>query len=566
MSTADQLKTEKSERRLTAEARDLTDLEWCHEADREDEVFSVRRNPETFYEVIIESRVPFEQRRQETPPAMWELMEAEVAPIRGKKGFVLSSTIEGGGVAMQEPPALDLLNEMGADVTWLVSDNDPEAFITTKKMHNLQQDVLGAGETFTAEDKAKHKEYGLKNFRGMMENVPGFAEADFYWIEDPQLAAMIPELMKINPNATFIYRNHIQTDRDKMAEPGSPQNLIYEYLRDECAVGKVDAYVAHPVEQFVPYGTEHVVAMPPTSELHEDLNREVSEEEKQEKLQWLDGQVMKQNFLRRYANREQYMREHGEEPSDEEYYKDDQPLFDRSRKWLTGFARFDKAKGQEFNMRLQMLITDKLVSLDAPEELIPHTIITGNGATDDPDRNKVLAEMIELRNTRYADYAKYITVVGLEHDFTAVNVLLANSMYTENFSVAEGFEHRRTEGMLKGTPSLSSNAGGLPLQGKDGEGGFVADLERMDEELDRIANEVVADILDEARYAARREATLQWAEEFSKQELTTVANVTRFARIVNGKGDRKWKIGEMLKDREAEGRRYTQEMGARAAQ
>jgi hypothetical protein len=260
------------------------------------------------------------------------------------------------------------------------------------------------------------------------------------------------------------------------------------------------------------------------------------------------------------------MREHGEEPSDEEYYKDDQPLFDRSRKWLTGFARFDKAKGQEFNMRLQMLITDKLVSLGAPEELIPHTIITGNGATDDPDRNKVLAEMIELRGTRYADYAKYITVVGLEHDFAAVNVLLANSMYTENFSVAEGFEHRRTEGMLKGTPSLSSNAGGLPLQGKDGEGGFVADLERMDEELDRIANEVVADILDEARYAARREATLQWAEEFSKQELTTVANVTRFARIVNGKGDRKWKIGEMLKDREAEGRRYTQEMGARAAQ
>jgi hypothetical protein len=39
MSTADQLKTDKGDRRLTIEAQDLTDLEWCHEANREDEVF-----------------------------------------------------------------------------------------------------------------------------------------------------------------------------------------------------------------------------------------------------------------------------------------------------------------------------------------------------------------------------------------------------------------------------------------------------------------------------------------------------------------------------------------------
>lgn len=530
----------------------LGGLEWCHEADRSEEVFAVGRDPETHYEIKIDSDVTPEQYRRETPPELWEMMEAKVAPLVGKRGFVLSSTFEGGGVAMQEPPAINVLQQMGVDIHWLVSDPDPEAFDTTKKMHNLQQDVLGPEVQFTEEDKSVHQAYGLKNFHGMMERVPGFGKADFYWIEDPQLAAMIPELMKLNPQARFVYRNHIQTDRDKMAKEGSAQQAIYEYLRDDCKVGEVDTYVAHPVEQFVPYGTPNVAYMPPTSDMHEDLNREIDEPERQEKLRWLNGQVMKQNWAHQVEIRRKYLETTGEEPSDELLHSEDQPLLDPDRQWLTGFARFDRAKGQEFNMMLQARIVDRLKARGASEELIPQTIIAGNGATDDPDRNAVLAEMIALRNTRYADLAKYITVAALEHDYAAVNVLLGESMFTENFSVAEGFEHRRTEGMIKGVPSLSTNAGGLPLQGQDGEGGLVANLERMDEELDRIADEVVGDVLDPKRYEARRQRTLEWAEHFSKPELTTVANVFRESRIINGHGDRNWKVSELLAKRAGE--------------
>jgi hypothetical protein len=531
------------------EIMNLSELEWCHEADRKKEVFAVSRDPETHFEIKVKSDITLEQYRNATPAPLWELMEQEVAPLKGKRGFILSSTFEGGGVAMQEPPLVNMLQQMDVDISWLVSDADDAAFEVTKKMHNLQQDVLAADVQFTTADKDAHKKYGLDNFRRMMEMVPGFATADFYWIEDPQLAAMIPELMKINPNATFIYRNHIQTDRDKMATEGSPQKEIYEYLRDECRVGDVDAYVAHPVEQFVPYGTPNVVAMPPTSDQFEDLNRPQTAAEKAEKHRWLDGQVVKQNLTRQEAIRKAHVLEHGTEPDEETLHKEDQPLFSRDRKWLTGFARFDRAKGQEFNMMLHALIADKLTALGRAD-LIPHTIIAGNGATDDPDRNTVLAELIELRRTKYAKYAEHITVVGLEHDYAAVNTLLTDSMYTENFSVAEGFEHRRTESMIKGVPSCSTNAGGLPLQGLDGEGGFVADLENMPEELERIANEIVQDLLDEARYQARRERTLEWAERFSTLELTTVANVTREARIINKKGDRRWKMSEFIAEKQ----------------
>jgi len=567
------------ERYPLLEGTTLEDLRWCHEADRTEEVFGLERDPATFYEINVTSDITQEQRKEDADPAFWEMMEAEVAPLEGKKGFVISSTFTGGGVAMQEPPALDTLNQLGVDVRWLVSDDDPAAFDVTKKIHNLQQDVLTPDVQFTDDDKAKHQEYGLKNFAGMIEKVPGFAEADFYWIEDPQLAAMIPKLMEINPNARFIYRNHIQTDRDKMATPGSPQNRIYEYLRDECQVGNVDTYVAHPVEQFVPYGTPNVAYMPPTSELREDLNRPIGELERAEKRHWINGQAMKQNLQRQEANRVAHKLETGEEPSDEELHRDDQPLIDWDRKLLTGFARFDKAKGQRFNMQLQLLITRKLrevgrqAGMDEAyiETLIPHSIIAGNGATDDPDRNLVLGEMIGLTQTEYAEIKDHITVVGLEHDYAAVNVLLSESMFSENLSTREGFEHRRIESMLKNVPSCSTNAGGLPLQGLDGQGGFVADLANMDAELDRIADEIVMDILDKDRHEARRVETRQWVQNFVIPELTTVANITRFARIVTGKavendGGRQWKMVELLAARAGQKRKVGVGATAAAAQ
>jgi hypothetical protein len=521
------------------------DEEQSEAADRTKEVFALSRNPDNYYEIDIKSDVTVEDCRGEVSEAAWQLMEEEVGELReeldGGSVVLLSSTFEGGGVAMQIPPEVNFLRQMGIDIHWLVAKPDDEAFKVTKKMHNGQQDVARPGEEpvdFTEEDAAKHVAFGMDNFEGMKERVEHFGNAKIYIFHDPQLVGMLPALRELNPGARFIFRNHIHTDREKMAVEGSLQNRIMKHIHETCGVDGVDTYISHPVEGFSPYGTKNLAYQPPVSDLHEELNLPLSEERKSEKLDSVDRQIARQNRQRQKIN--------GELFGDEWAHIDDQEPLDRSRPWLTGFARFDWAKAQHLNMELQKRVTDIMLEIGAPEELIPISPITGNGASDDLDREMVLSHMLELRRTEYADYQKYITIVGLDHDYEVPPALIGSSLFSVNFSIAEGWEHRRAESMLKGVPSISSDAGGLPMQGRDGQGGLVANLENLDEELDRIAVEVVGDILDPGRHQRRKAATLEWADEYIRPELTTLPNIIRDVRIMNGRGDTTWRIIDLV--------------------
>jgi hypothetical protein len=532
------------------------------EADRSTEVFALNRSPDNYYEIEVSSEVTLADYKERTSSDIWDLMLEETEPLVGKNLIILSSTYEGGGVAMQEPPLINFLTQRGVNVRWLVSEPNDAAFVVTKKMHNLQQDMLEPEVQWTEEDAAAHLAYGKDNIVGMMRgkaptaeekangvaynSVEGFADADAYWIEDPQLAGGIPYLMGANPTATYVYRNHIQTDRDLMATEDSPQQRIHRHIHETCGVDQVDAYAAHPVAQFTPYrsdGTRYKEAyMPPVSDDFEDLIRDLTPEEIADKQAWLNGQIAKQNSERRDHNASLYGEEHAE--------LDDQALIDWESDLIVDFARFDLAKFHECAMMLQKAIVDKSRVAGVPDDKIRRMVIAGNGATDDPDRTMVLNKMLELRRTEFAEYADFITVVGLQHDYSAVNALLRSSKYTANLSKKEGFEHRRTESMMKGVPSISSNRGGLPLQGQDGEGGMVMDYDDFDAELDRVATEIVADTLNPAQYESRRQATVEWADFFSKPELTTVANVIREARIINGRGDRTWYVRDLAEARQ----------------
>jgi glycosyltransferase involved in cell wall biosynthesis len=528
------------------EAR-LEDLERKYPpADRSKEVFALGRNPDNYFEIDIKSNVRPEMYRPFTPKAMWDLMKREVATIRGKTVIFGNSTWEGGGVAMQEPPTVQFLRAEGVDAHWLTSKPDDAAFKVTKKMHNLQQDVLGPGERYTDDDKDVHREYGRKFVAEASERVPYFAEADYIWWEDPQLVGGLEDARAINPRAKHIFRNHIQTDRDKMAREGSPQNDIYKYLHDDCGVGGVDTYVAHPVPQFWPEGTK-VVPMPPGGDPFEDLNMPLTPEERDEQFEWMNGQIEKQNVAMQIEYVKRYDEELGAGNWPREWaHVDDQPPIDRSRPLLSDWARFDWAKGKHHVLDLHRRVTDRLKEWGVPEDKWPQTIDAGNGATDDTDRSIVRAEMMRLRREEYAGYQDKITVIAFDHNYRAPNALLTESFWTEIMSTEEGFEHRRAESQRKGTPSASTNAGGLTLQGKDGEGGLVADLADIDNELDRLANEIAMDIVDPERYEARRRATLKWAGEFCNLEYGTVANVIRVARILNGKANEVWQIRDII--------------------
>jgi hypothetical protein len=547
------------------------------EADRSKEVFAIKRSDRNFYEIEVSSEITLADYKDRTSPELWDLMMQETEGLVGKSLAIFSSTYEGGGVAMQEPPLINFLQQRGVNVRWLVSEADKDAFLVTKKMHNLQQDMLDPEVQWTEEDAAAHIAYGKKNINGMLhgkplsdeelaegktyEPVEGLAEADIYWFEDPQLAGGMRDLMRMNPMATFVYRNHIQTDRDLMGQEGSPQNRIYKHIHETCGVDLVDTYVAHPVEQFVPYrsaDSQYKEAfMPPVSDDFEDLIRDLTPGEIQEKQFWVNAQIDRQNRERQELNAERY--------GEEFRHIDDQAPIDWDRDLMVEFSRYDWAKFKECQMMLQAKVVDKCRAAGIPDDRIPRTIIAGNGATDDTDREIVLNHSLEQRREKYGDYEDFITVIGLQHDYTAVNALFRSAKYSSNFSKKEGFEHRRTESIMKGVPSFSSNRGGLPLQGQDGEGGgMVIDLDNLDEELERVANGVVADTLEPARYDSRRQATIEWAQFFSVPELTTVANVIREARIANGNGDRIWYVRDLAEARRDRIERRTQIIGSSA--
>ena len=505
-----------------------------HLGDRYHEVFRLQRNPRT-YEVRVDSAVMPEDYKPETPERDWGLLEESLEDLKGKKIVFIGATYEGGGVAMIRPPLLNFLNKSGVEAHWGVLEPDEEGFATTKKMHNLQQDMVGPEVEFTEDDRFNHQRLGLLNFMHFNEQEY-FQDADYYVIDDPQPAAMIPKIRQHYPNAKIIFRNHIQTDRDKMAREGSQQNVIYKYLHEDCGVGTVDTYVAHPVEDFVPYGTKNVVYMPPTCDTFEDLNRDLTDTEIQAGLDFIDRDIDRQNRERRELN-------------DGSYIDDQEPL-DRSRPRIALFARFDPAKGMHIAMELHRRTIEKIIAKGGAESQIPELVIIGNGSVDDKDRAWMLDKMITLRREEYGDIKKYIKVVGMSHNYSAVNALMRTNMFSENPSEAEGFEHRSAESTRKYVPSIVSNRGGLPLQVEDGVNGFVMDFDKIEEELDRVAEKITDSIIYPEQYEALKASTKVKAEEYIKREIGTVSSVIRWARALQGQGDRDWLL-DNLEDEEA---------------
>jgi glycosyltransferase involved in cell wall biosynthesis len=504
-------------------------------ADRTKEVYALERNPVT-YEVTVTSRVEPEDLRRVTPEDIWNQSQRAIEPLKGKKIVEVGATYSGGGVAMIVPPKINLFNKSGIETHWFVMEGSEEEFRVTKDMHNMQQDQADPDVHFDAERIAKHQALGRRNFEHMNQQE-GFQDADIYLIDDAQPAAMIPEIRKHYPNAMIVYRNHIQTHRDKIAKPGTEQERVQTYLSEVCGVGDADVYIAHPVEQFVPYGTPNVAFIPPISDPFEDLNRPLDAPEEAEQFASLERQFKIQNMERRLMNGGNTV--------------DDQEPLDISRPYITLYARFDPAKGMDIGMDLEAKIIEKAEAKGVPAENIPQMLIIGNGSVDDPDRARILNQMFELRSTKHTDHKDMIKILGVEHNYALANAVMRRSMFALNPSTAEGFEHRATEAIIKDVPAIVSNRGGLPLQVEDGVSGFVMnfdDPEVLAAELDRVAEAVTDCVADPAKYRALVETTRQKSREFNERELSTMANVIRFGRALQGKGNRHWRLNDIAAD------------------
>jgi trehalose synthase len=110
-------------------------------------------------------------------------------------------------------------------------------------------------------------------------------------------------------------------------------------------------------------------------------------------------------------------------------------------------------------------------------------VMCGNMASDDPEGWEVF-QRVEEKARDLLDSGDVLFVVNAEEVF--VNALQTVSHVVIQKSKREGFGLTVSEALWKGTPVVTSNVGGIPLQIIDGENGFLCDPHDNNEFSDRI--------------------------------------------------------------------------------
>jgi trehalose synthase len=126
-------------------------------------------------------------------------------------------------------------------------------------------------------------------------------------------------------------------------------------------------------------------------------------------------------------------------------------------------------------------------------------VLAGNMATDDPEGAEVLAETRALAGP-LAESGDVVFLLGASD--TEINALQRASAVVVQKSLREGFGLTVSEALWKGTPVVAGAVGGIPLQLKDGEGGFLVDPTDYDACAERIV--YLLEHPDEAAESGRR--------------------------------------------------------------
>ncbi|CAK7265018.1 hypothetical protein SEPCBS57363_001368 [Sporothrix epigloea] len=385
-------------------------------------------------------------------PSTWSSVAYHTKQLRTNKVKIafFSSTPQGGGVALMRHALVRFSRLMGVDLTWYVPKPRPGVFRTTKNIHNILQGVSHPDQRISKEEKAFIISWIADNANrywfseGGPLRPPEEGGADVIIIDDPQMPGLIPLIKRLTPNRPVLYRSHIQIRSDLVAKAGSPQEDIWAFLWDN--IKGCDMFISHPIPQFVPHTVprEKVVYMPATTD-------------------WLDG-------LNKHLN-----------PFDTGYYghiyntachsQRSTPLKWPIRKYIAQVARFDPAKGiptvidsyAEFRRQL-----DKTGTAD-----VPQLVVCGNGSIDDPDASMIFDQTINQVETHYPHLIKDISVMRLEPNDQLLNTIIANAHVILQLSTREGFEVKVSEALHAGRPVIATLAGGIPIQVKDKENGFL---------------------------------------------------------------------------------------------
>jgi len=144
---------------------------------------------------------------------------------------------------------------------------------------------------------------------------------------------------------------------------------------------------------------------------------------------------------------------------------------DQSKPILIQVSRFDKWKDPE-----GVLEVFERVSQDVDCSLV----MLGNMASDDPEGPAIFQSVTE--RAAAMDDVRLIT----QNDPVLVNALQRRATVVLQLSKREGFGLTVSEALWKGTPVVATRAGGIPLQIKDSEMGFLVEPEDYDGAAERV--------------------------------------------------------------------------------
>ncbi|CAK7213206.1 hypothetical protein SBRCBS47491_001723 [Sporothrix bragantina] len=392
--------------------------------------------------------------RETCGPSTWSAVAYYTKQLRSDKVKIafFSSTPQGGGVALMRHALVRLSRLLGVDLTWYVPKPRPGVFRITKNIHNILQGVSHPDQRISAEEKASIISWITENANrywfseGGPLRPPEEGGADIIIIDDPQMPGLIPMIKRLTPDRPVLYRSHIQIRSDLVAKAGSPQDDIWAFLWDN--IKGADMFISHPIPQFVPHTVplEKVVYLPATTD-------------------WLDGLNKPLNpFDTGYYGHIYNTACHSQRMTELNW-----PI----RKYIAQVARFDPAKGiptvidsyAEFRRQL-----DKTGTAD-----IPQLVVCGNGSIDDPDASMIYDQTMNQVETHYPHLLKDISIMRLDPNDQLLNTIIANAHVVLQLSTREGFEVKVSEALHAGRPVIATRAGGIPIQVKDNENGFLVE-------------------------------------------------------------------------------------------
>lgn len=365
----------------------------------------------------------------------------------GKNISFISSTPQGGGVALMRHAHMRFYKLLGMNVSWYVTIPVASVYtITKKKFHNVLQNVA-KDEELSTEDKKMYESWIKVNCDRLWSNSV-FRESDIVILDDHQTSGFFKFVKSANPKAKVIYRSHIQIRGElyKIKESFTKTwNYIFSNIRG------VDLFISHPIESFVPLNVDRrkIVYQPPSTDPLDGLNKPMDE----------------------------YISKYYEGLFHKSCAASQQKELSLSKPYIVQISRFDPSKGQKDAIDAFSIVYRQLESRiktvgDPLHDL--HLILCGHGSVDDPEGGLIFNELLAyLNEEKNAAVKSSVIVVKLPPLDQVLNLVLKNARVALQLSISEGFEIKVTEAVLKSVPVVVYDSGGLPLQIYENKTGFI---------------------------------------------------------------------------------------------